>query len=125
MAGASPMISLVTATVAPRARSGPARATRAGNRPVFLFETSWHRPCLWGARRAAAMNRVSAFVYGVVAYVIFFATFLYAAGFIGNLVVPKTLDGAPVGPLGTSLLIDLGVLALFAVQHSVMARPAF
>jgi methanethiol S-methyltransferase len=71
------------------------------------------------------MNRVIAFVYGAVSYAIFFATFLYAAGFIGNFVVPKTLDGVPVGSLGTSLLIDLGLLGLFAVQHSVMARPAF
>jgi len=71
------------------------------------------------------MNRVIAFVYGAVSYAIFFGTFLYAAGFIGNFVVPKTLDGAPVGSLGTSLLIDLGLLGLFAVQHSVMARPAF
>jgi methanethiol S-methyltransferase len=71
------------------------------------------------------MNRVIAFVYGVVAYAIFFVTFLYAAGFVGNLVVPKSMDGAPVGPLGTSLLVDLGLLALFAVQHSVMARRWF
>ena len=71
------------------------------------------------------MSRVIAFVYGVVSYAVFFGTFLYAAGFIGNLVVPKTLDGTPVGSLGTSFLIDLGLLGLFAVQHSVMARPAF
>jgi protein-S-isoprenylcysteine O-methyltransferase Ste14 len=71
------------------------------------------------------MSRVIVFVYGVVSYAIFFATFLYAAGFVGNLVVPKGMDSAPVGPLGTSLLINLGLLGLFAVQHSVMARPAF
>jgi protein-S-isoprenylcysteine O-methyltransferase Ste14 len=71
------------------------------------------------------MGRVIAFIYGVVCYAVFFVTFLYAAGFVGNLVVPKTLDSAPVGPLVPSLLIDLGLLALFAVQHSVMARPAF
>jgi methanethiol S-methyltransferase len=71
------------------------------------------------------MSRVIAFVYGIVAYVVFFGTFLYAAGFIGNVAVPKSLDAAPVGPLGTSLVIDLALLALFAVQHSVMARPAF
>jgi protein-S-isoprenylcysteine O-methyltransferase Ste14 len=71
------------------------------------------------------MNRLIAFLYGVVSYAVFFVTFLYAAGFIGNVVVPKTLDGAPAGSLGVSLLVDLGLLAIFALQHSVMARPAF
>jgi protein-S-isoprenylcysteine O-methyltransferase Ste14 len=71
------------------------------------------------------MGRLIAFVYGVVSYVVFFATFLYALGFVGNLLVPKSLDAGPVGPLGTALLVDLGLLAVFALQHSVMARPAF
>jgi protein-S-isoprenylcysteine O-methyltransferase Ste14 len=71
------------------------------------------------------MGRIIVFLYGVVSYAIFFGTFLYAIGFVGNLGVAKSLDGVPVGPLGTSLLVNLGLLGLFAVQHSVMARPAF
>ena len=70
-------------------------------------------------------KRLSIFAYGVVCYAIFFATFLYAIGFIGNFAVPSTLDGAPDMDFTTALLIDLGLLGLFAIQHSVMARPAF
>lgn len=71
------------------------------------------------------MKRLSYFSYGVISYAIFFATFLYAIGFVGNIFVPKALDAEPSGSLLLSLLIDLGLLALFAVQHSIMARPWF
>ena len=70
-------------------------------------------------------KRLSIFLYGVASYVVFFATFLYAVGFIGNFGVPRTLDSAPTAGFLPSLLVDLGLLGLFAVQHSVMARPAF
>ena len=70
-------------------------------------------------------KNISIFLYGAVCYVVFFATFLYAIGFIGNFGVWRTLDSAPGGSLLSSLLVDLGLLGLFAVQHSVMARPAF
>jgi len=71
------------------------------------------------------MKRTLIFLYGIASYAVFFATFLYAIGFIGDFGVPKTLDSPRDVGLGTALLIDLGLLALFAVQHSVMARPAF
>jgi protein-S-isoprenylcysteine O-methyltransferase Ste14 len=56
---------------------------------------------------------------------VFFATFLYALGFVGNFGVPRAIDGAPRVDLVTALLVDLALLGLFAVQHSVMARPMF
>lgn len=70
-------------------------------------------------------GRILALAYGVVAYAAFLGAFTYAIGFVGNLVVPRAIDGAPTAPFGTALVIDLVLLTVFAVQHSVMARPAF
>lgn len=71
------------------------------------------------------MSRLLVFVYGVAAYGAFFVTYLYAIGFVGNVFVPKALDSTPTAPFITALAINLGLLSLFAIQHSVMARPAF
>ncbi len=71
------------------------------------------------------MKRSLILLYGVICYAVFFATFLYAIGFIGNLWVPKAMDSTRETSVATAVLIDLGLLALFALQHSVMARPAF
>ena len=66
-----------------------------------------------------------AFAFGIASYGVFLGVFLYAIGFIGGFLTPTTLDGAPKRPMIEALAIDLGLLGLFAVQHSVMARPAF
>jgi protein-S-isoprenylcysteine O-methyltransferase Ste14 len=71
------------------------------------------------------MKRTMVFAYGLACYAVFFATFLYAVGFIGNFGVPKSMDSGPAGAFAPSLLADLVLLSVFALQHSIMARQGF
>jgi methanethiol S-methyltransferase len=71
------------------------------------------------------MRKLLAALYSALVYVLFLGVFLYAIGFVENVLVPKSIDSGTSGSLAGSLLIDAGLLALFAVQHSVMARPGF
>jgi protein-S-isoprenylcysteine O-methyltransferase Ste14 len=71
------------------------------------------------------MSRIFTLVYGVLCYAVFLAVFVYAVGFIGGFVTPTSLDGPATRPLSQALAIDVALLAVFALQHSGMARPAF
>lgn len=75
--------------------------------------------------QASLTPRVTPLAYGVACYLIFLATFGYAIGFVGDFVVPKTIDSGPRVPTAEALIVDVLLLGLFAVPHSVMARPGF
>jgi methanethiol S-methyltransferase len=71
------------------------------------------------------MNRILAVGYGAACYLAFLAAFLYAIGFVGNIVVPRSIDAGISAPIAEAVVVNVLLLGLFAVQHSVMARPAF
>ena len=68
------------------------------------------------------IGRVAALIYGLASYLVFFVSVVYAMGFIGNYLVPKSIDVGSESELAQSILIDVALLGVFAVQHSVMAR---
>jgi len=77
------------------------------------------------ATQGSLTGRVIAFVYGLVAYLAFFVTIVYAVGFVSGLVAPKTIDTGTPEPMAQAVVIDLILMSIFAIQHSVMARKPF
>lgn len=71
------------------------------------------------------MNKIIIFIYGIVSYIIFLVAFLYAIGFVGDFIVPKTINSGVETSFFKSLVINIALLTVFALQHSIMARPAF
>jgi protein-S-isoprenylcysteine O-methyltransferase Ste14 len=75
--------------------------------------------------RGTPTERLSAFLYGLVAYLVFFVSFLYAIGFISGSVVPKTIDSGEAAPAAGAVIVNILLMSVFALQHSVMARRQF
>jgi methanethiol S-methyltransferase len=71
------------------------------------------------------MTRFLTLGYGALCYAMFLAAFLYAIGFVGNIAVPRSVDHGVAAPIGQAVTVNVLLLALFAIQHSVMARPVF
>lgn len=95
-----------------------------------ITKHSLSAPAKDSAKNAMRLGGVLAMVYGGLSYVVFLVAFLYAIGFVGNFIVPKSIDsGTEVpgteGPLQEALIVNVLLLGAFAIQHSVMARPGF
>jgi protein-S-isoprenylcysteine O-methyltransferase Ste14 len=75
--------------------------------------------------RSSIMGGIVALFYGIASYIVFFVTFLYAIGFVENVLVAKTIDSGPAAPTAAAIIINLVLMSVFAIQHSVMARPQF
>lgn len=89
------------------------------------YHVTWTGQESNGWERTSKMSRIIVFVYGVMAYIVFLGVFLYLIGFLGNFIVPKSVDSTPSVSMFQGILVNALLIVLFGVQHSVMARPTF
>jgi methanethiol S-methyltransferase len=88
-------------------------------------QSGWSNVAFRLIQRENAMARLLALLYGLVAYVVFLGAFLYAIGFVSGLPLPKTIDVGPIAPVGEAVIVNVLLMSLFALQHSIMARQGF
>eukprot|EP01034_Spumella_vulgaris_P003550 gene3550-4562_t len=114
---------IVTSRACPRMLAWS--AGQSSNRRLITNDSGPTQACCIFELGRKSVSRYLSFAYGVVCYSLFFAVFLYLIGFLNDVVVPKSVSSGEPGPMAPALLVDLGLIALFGIQHSVMARPGF
>src|SRR6476659_3736679 len=102
-----------------RSRSSPGAESRESTM------SSISSPTMELASEASTPRRTLILLYGVATYAFFFAIFVYTIGFVGGFVVPRNIENGTLTGTASAIAVDVLLLALFAIQHTVMARPAF
>src|SRR4030088_1164333 len=107
-------------------RRGRSRVTsQARSSPLAIAGSCMRHHCRRHNRETFMFARLLILFYAIVSYAVFFVSFLYSLGFVGNYLVPKSIDVGRHTNSSEAIVVDLLLLGIFAIQHSIMARPAF